>query len=155
MGIHMKNVHWETDSMRLVRYEKLLLSESVNTVGKPSYKQIFDCSECGIIFHTERQYKEHNEKEHLRGVTGPALELGEHKKIDIDIFMVISKQEQKKYVEESDDATYILDYLPKNAIEDKKKYTKIHDDSEEFAKALKKIKSLIKNIQFITLKDVK
>ena len=38
---------------------------------------------------------------------------------------------------------------------DKKKYTKIHDDSEEFAKALKKIKSLIKNIQFITLKDVK
>ena len=140
----MRNVHWETESMRLDRYDKLLLSESGITVGKPSYKQIFDCFECGIIFNTEGQYKEHNEKVHLVGVTGPALELNEHKKIDNDIFMVNSKQEQEKSVEEIDDATYILDYLPENAIEDKKMYTKIHDDSEEFAKALKKIESLIR-----------
>ena len=51
LSLHMKMTHGETDSMRLERYERLMLQGSVSTPTIESNgKKIFDCSECGLFF---------------------------------------------------------------------------------------------------------
>ena len=65
LNVHMKNMHSETDSMRLIRLEKLLMPKVAPTITIiPSNEKLYDCSECGSIFMTGVEHKEHIERRH-------------------------------------------------------------------------------------------
>ena len=65
--MHMKMVHQESDLCRIEQLahtiESALAQDSSITNHKKVY-QIYDCSECGIIFSTIQEQKEHEEKHH-------------------------------------------------------------------------------------------
>ena len=68
LGMHMKNNHNETDSMRLERLERSYKTGSKKvTTNEKSEEKIFDCSECGLLFHTEGQINIHNTNKHPIG----------------------------------------------------------------------------------------
>ena len=76
---HMKNIHFETDSMRLDRLELLAISGSklksaivpsvdTLTIKEEKNNKSTDCTDCGILFKTKEAYATHIEEQHLKKV---------------------------------------------------------------------------------------
>ena len=69
LGTHMKNVHGESDHMRIKMVENMFSStsnqESSLEIVKIYHKSVdFSCTECGIMFDTNEQQKTHNKEHH-------------------------------------------------------------------------------------------
>ena len=142
LSLHMKKNHLETDSMRLDRYEQLLIPGSVpSPTIVPNNENIFDCSECGMIFKTEMTFKEHNKNQHSK--------FEKEFSFDHDIF-IVDQEEENRNIEEkcvpddNIDIKYEIDYLPEKAEKEKKMYIQIHEESEDFDHALRKLEGLLK-----------
>ena len=73
MKVHMEKVHKETPHLRLERITQIVQSSLVlepshtNSYAQSSKQTIvineksLDCTECGVLFKTEGQFKTHNE----------------------------------------------------------------------------------------------
>ena len=73
LNMHMKNIHSESDSMRLDRLQHIVSAE---VYPKRNISIMFDCSQCGIIFQTEGQFRAHN-KNNCCGVSEKQMRHGE------------------------------------------------------------------------------
>ena len=77
MDIHMKNTHFESEDLRIIRITKAV--ETVRQCEKNNQKKvkIQDCSECGVILPTEEDFRNHNKNIHnikWSGVEDPTKE---------------------------------------------------------------------------------
>ena len=134
----MKNIHSEDDSMRLDRLEKLL--------GKPKLPntKIFDCSECVLVFQTDKQFREHIEKQHSSGKIVKEPDFLELASIEHDALVDSEEEKRRNYDikvegETKEDASYEIVHQPEAFSEEKKINIKLFDDSEDFEEALKKL----------------
>ena len=66
LSVHMKNIHNESDSMRITRLEKLiyLAVQKESIIKEVQIIKSYDCTECGILFGTSGQQSDHNDKYH-------------------------------------------------------------------------------------------
>ena len=67
LNVHMRNVHHESDSDRIVRVTELVKSvvrQDSTNVDNVGVMNIFDCSECGLWFQTREEQNSHNQKDH-------------------------------------------------------------------------------------------
>ena len=146
----MKMTHGETDSMRLERYERLMLQGSVSTPTIESNgKKIFDCSECGLFFKTEVISNEHNVNQHSNGLSSAKPKDEEEFNFEHDIFLVDTEGgniniETKFSSDDNVEKKYEIEYLPDKVAKEKKMYIKIHEESEDFDYALRKVEGLLK-----------
>ena len=60
LNIHMGKFHHESDNDRIIRLTQTIQSD----IDSKHVRQIFDCSECGIIFENSQEQISHNEKHH-------------------------------------------------------------------------------------------
>ena len=67
LNVHMRNVHQESDNDRMIRVTEVVKSvvqqESMH-VNNVRQMNIFDCSECGLLFQTREEQNSHNQKDH-------------------------------------------------------------------------------------------
>ena len=68
-GTHMKNVHGETDDMRIKRLEHMFSLDykqesSIKIVQIDQHTQDFSCTECGVKLDSREQQNSHNEEYH-------------------------------------------------------------------------------------------
>ena len=66
LTVHMVKVHGETDSMRITRYENLLMAPRYQEpkISFVSNMKSCDCTECGIVFKSGEDMTNHIEKYH-------------------------------------------------------------------------------------------
>ena len=148
----MKNMHSETDTMRLDRLEQILVAASQTNVGTPMAQnnithKIMDCSECGIIFKMQEQWNDHMKNHNV-------TEIEVLESTNPDILLVDSQEEKNESEYENsnseeilqaiEDVSYDILYQPEKFSEEKKIYIKLYDDSEDFDQALNKLEGLIK-----------
>ena len=97
MNVHMKNIHSETDDLRIKRLENFigmtLQQESI--MKKVQVSKSFDCTECGLLFDTQGQQREHYEKNHIKQVIviEPDTEFLTQNTLDLEIMLKSINQE--------------------------------------------------------------
>ena len=68
LNVHMKMVHQESDHSRIERLAQTIgsaLTQDSSTQNIIKVQQLYDCSECGIIFKTSEEQNEHNNNNHV------------------------------------------------------------------------------------------
>ena len=106
----MKNVHSESDHSRIERLAKTTkatLEQDKLNLLKKNYPQIFDCSECGNIFPTNKEYLSHIKRCHTTATQNTKSEVSEES-LTLEEFMEVTKLHDEAMAPTEEEVDWML-----------------------------------------------
>ena len=109
----MRNVHHESENDRLVRvteFVKSLVRQDSTNVDNVGVMNIFDCSECGLLFQTREEQNSHNQKDHASELICEVLEKNKEEENLIDNKESEDSSSEEDFEEEEDNINIEYQY---------------------------------------------